>query len=319
MNAALGLLDNALLQSLTYGVAVLGVAFAFRAVRYPDLTADGSFVLGAAASAALMANGWHWLPAMVAACGIGAIAGALTTSLNAWFGVNRLLSGILTTMIAYSVGFRVMSGRSNISLIDQETLFSWPETLDPALLNAGIPLHFATLLVCFAIFAFVAIAIAGLLRTEFGLALRSVGDNPPLSKLLGLRPAGYRFAGLAIANALAGLSGAIVSSRQGFADVNMGVGVVITLIAALLLGEQILIATGLSSKLSFSARVGISPLVGAATYYLLYLLVLRASIWGWIPLPIWPSDLKLLSALVVVGLLAVQNRSDEGSLQSMPI
>ena len=88
----LSLLDNALLQGLSYGIAVIGVMVAFRILRYPDLTPDGSFLLGSAAYASLVVSGVHWLPALIVAFFCGVLAGVLTSLLNSLFGVNRLLT-----------------------------------------------------------------------------------------------------------------------------------------------------------------------------------------------------------------------------------
>ena len=129
----LQVLDNALLQGLTMGVGVLGLAVAFRVLRYPDLTPDGSFLIGAAVFAAFLLGEvpGGWPVALGAAVIAGGLAGWLTAALRSIIGVNRLLTGILTTMIAYSLAFRILGGRPNQGLGDSAALFSGARALEP--------------------------------------------------------------------------------------------------------------------------------------------------------------------------------------------
>ena len=129
MSLLLGLLDNASVQGLTYGVAVLGLTVAFRVIRFPDLTADGSFVLGASAFAAAALRNLPWAVALGCAVLAGAICGLTTTLVHQRLRVGPLLSGILTTMVAYSIAFRVM-GRSNLGLLSVATPYTWLSSWD---------------------------------------------------------------------------------------------------------------------------------------------------------------------------------------------
>ena len=130
MLETLSIIDNTLLQGLGYGLGVLGVALAFRVVRYPDLTPDGSFLVGSTAFASMVVAGAHWSLAVLCSMTIGAAAGAVTALLHFCFGVHRLLSGILTSMACYSIGFRILDGRSNVGLNDVTTMFSLASEID---------------------------------------------------------------------------------------------------------------------------------------------------------------------------------------------
>lgn len=121
------------------------------------------------------------------------------------------------------------------------------------------------------------------------------------------KPSRLQAQGLALANGLVGVSAAVVVSRQGFVDINMAVGIVITLIAALVIGEAVLRIFGIDPARSVSTRI-LAVFMGTVLYFLLYILILRASILGWIPVEIRPTDLKLLSALAVVLAVSVRNR-----------
>lgn len=304
----LSLIDNSLLQGLGYGLAVLGMMLSFRILRYPDLTADGSFLLGSATYAAVVLGGHAWPLALAAAFCIGVLAGILTSLMHSVFKINRLLTGILTTMIAYSVGFRILEGRPNVSLGASSGVFEYTTQLDLAEWAGNLQIHPGQLLVSVIVVAVVSITLIRLLRSELGLLLRATGSNRGLMAELGHKPAKYQLIGLGIANGIIAISAAIISTRQGFSDVNMGVGVVITLIAALVIGEEFVRVAGFDPARRLGARIT-SAFIGASLYFLLYLFILRASIRGWIPLEITPTDLKLLSAVVVVAVIAVRSRS----------
>lgn len=304
----LSLLDNALLQGLSYGIAVLGITISFRMLRYPDLTADGSFLLG---SVTYVAGAHAGLPIAVAAgmaCGIGVAAGAWTSILNSWLGVNRLLTGILTTMMAYSVAFRVLGGRPNVGLDQVESVFNLGSGWDNLELPRSLHVHPGSLTVSLGLAATASALVLILLRSEWGLMLRATGHNPRLIEELGRKPAAYQLLGLALANGLVAFGGAVTAARQGFADVNMGVGVVIILIAALVMGEGLVRLVGVRTKLALHSRLW-AAFAGATAYFFLYVLVLHASISGWLPFSITPTDLKFFSALVVVTAVALKANS----------
>ena len=301
-------MDNALLQGLTYGIAVLGVSIAFRALRYPDLTADGSFLLGAAVFASAIDLGWTWPFAMAAVIAVGAGCGLVTAALNSRVGVNRLLSGILTSMMCYSVAFWVLSGRSNVNVADKASVFGIAEQLESQILPDFSMLHPVTIIELLAVSGLVMFVVHRLLTSDLGIILRAMGDNEDLVESTGRQPKTYVMIGLAVANGAVGLSGGLVVARQGFADVNMGFGVIITFVAALVIGEELLRLLGWDPARNLKARV-LSGLVGGCVYFLLYLTILRLSILGYLPIRIQPTDLKLMSAGIVVAFVFLRYRT----------
>ena len=315
MGQLLSVLDNALIQGCGYGVAVIGIALAFRVLKYPDLTADGSFLIGAAVFGAMVTAGTGWFAAAFAAFAAGAISGLVTAILHTKIKVNRLLSGILTAMMCYSVSFWILRGRSNINLAEHTTMFTAVETLDSSSALIGSGLHPATLALSAIIAGIVALAICLLLSSEFGVVLRATGENEALVQELGRRPQVYLNAGLALANGLVGLGGCLITARQGFADVNMGFGVIITLVAALVIGEEVARLIGLDPSRRLLGRA-LSGIIGACVYFLFYLIILRASILGWIPIRIQPTDLKLMSALIVVAFVLVKSHTEKTGISS---
>lgn len=310
MDQLLSVLDNALLQGLGYGIAVVGIAIAFRSLKYPDLTADGSFLIGAAIFGAVTTSGGGWLIASMTATAGGGVAGAMTALMHSKAGVNRLLSGILTAMMCYSIAFWVLSGRSNVNLANFDTMFSWAESADAQAPWAASNLHFATVVMSAGIAIVIVAAVYLLLKSEFGVVLRATGENEALVEGLGRRPQRYQLAGLVLANGLIAFAGSLIAARQGFADVNMGFGVIITLVAALVIGEEIARAVNLAPERSLAGRT-FSGVLGACVYFFLYLAILRASILGWFPVRIQPTDLKLMSALIVLVFVVIRSQTSK--------
>lgn len=295
---------NIILQGATFGVATLGVCLAFRICRYPDLTADGSFILGACVFSVLLQSELNILLSIVIAILAGAASGAFTGIIGCYFKVNRLLSGILTSMIAYSVCFRVMNGRSNVGvpevnsyLSEIGTYISFDSTLYVKALMA-IPVCLFTM--CLVYF---------FLRTELGLILRASGENPELCEQLERRPALFIVLGLALSNALIAFSGILVTTQLGFADINMSVGLIITLIAGLVLGEEVFRIFKKGERLGIHARI-VASILGMTLYYFFYLVVLKASINGWLPMDIQPTDLKLVSAIILISIFILKSKNN---------
>lgn len=294
----MSLILNVILQGLTYGVAVMGISIALRVLRYPDLTADGSFLLGAAVFANLLLRSIPWELALPVAMVAGGTAGIVTALLHTWLGVGRLLSGILTTMGCYSLAFRVLGGRATVGTADLRTMFSGVTLSAPGS---------AQVIVSMVAVGLACACVLWLLQSETGLILRATGDNRPLLRDTGHNPAVYEVAGLFVANALVATSGAMVCAEQGFADLGMGVGVIVTLIAALVLGEQVLPFRALW------VRQCAAPVIGASLYYFLYLGIVRASVRGWLPVQVQPTDLKIIAAVTVV--LSLVIRRSRGGLK----
>jgi putative ABC transport system permease protein len=138
--------------------------------------------------------------------------------------------------------------------------------------------------------------------------LRATGANSDLAAAFGHRPAVQRAIGLALANGMIGASGALVSAQQGFADINMGAGAVVTFIAALVIGEELLRTVRRGRPLSLDLRL-LAAFIGATLYFFLFLLVLQASWFG--AVAVSPTDLKLLSALLVALAIAIRRRPSD--------
>jgi len=285
---SISLLLHALEQGLVFGIMVLGVFITYKILDFPDLTVEGSFPLGAAVVAKVIFSGgdplWGTFLAMIA----GSLAGLITGLLHTKLKLTNLLSGILTMTLLYSVNLRIM-GKPNIPLLGKITLLGEIKNYFPHLsMDYLIPFFFLFLVV---IIKFV---IDYFLSTEIGLTIIATGDNEQMIKSLGVNTDITKIIGLCLSNALVGLSGALFAQYSGFADVNMGLGTVVSGLACVIIGISII-------KIPTVFWRTIAVLVGSLIYRFLMIIALR---YGY-NLGFKPGDLKLISVLLVIIALAM--------------
>ena len=283
-------------QGLAYAGLALGTYLTLRVLNFPDLTVDGSFALGGGTAAVLITNGVPVPVALLVAFGFGALAGLVTGLIHTRLGVNDLFAGILTTTGLYSITLRLM-GRSNIPLTDT------PRGIDQLPdLSAGFDDEWSLALTLVVLGLVLLLAL--LLSTDFGLALRALGNNPTMARANGINQRRGLNIGIAAANGLVGLSGALVALFQGFADVTMGIGSLILGLGMVIIGESILRPRTVPVAL-------IAAVAGAVVF--------RGLIAVALALGLEPVDLKLVTAvLLLVALAAGRLRIPGLSAQSKP-
>ena len=265
-------------QGLLWGVMVLGVYITFRVLDFPDLTVDGSFTLGAAVAARLIFDGYDpWLgSALALVCGI--LAGLLTGVLNTKLKIAPLLAGILMMIALYSINLRIMGGKSMISLLRMDTIYT-----DVA--GAGVPQGLAVVVLSLAAVVVLCWFMYMFLQTEIGMALRATGDNERMIRSLGVNTDNMKILGLALGNGLVALSGALVAQYQSFSDVGMGIGMIVVGLASVIVGEVVIGQGGLLRTLT-------AVICGSIIYRAVIAVVMRLG------LP--TTDLKLFTAVLVV-------------------
>jgi putative tryptophan/tyrosine transport system permease protein len=304
----MALLISALSVGLILSLLAIGVFISFRIFSFPDITADGSITLGAAVAATLMVGGIHPLSATLAGTAAGAVAGAVTGILHTRFRIHGLLSGILVMTALYSVNLRIM-GKSNLPLMSSRTLASTAESAALRLTGGRDTLKVwgwdvrtqdaAALAACLVITPLVCVGLYLFMRTNLGTAMRATGDNPQMIRALGVNVEGMIILGLAISNGCIALSGALLAQYQGFADVQMGIGMVVWGLASVILGEALIGTAGIGLTL-------MGVVMGTVLFRLLVATALR---WG-----LDANDLKLVTAvfvfvaLVLPGMLARAGR-----------
>ena len=282
-------------QSLIISFVVMGIMIPFRILGFPDLTSEGAFPLGGCVAAVVLAAGFHPLLAMLMALICGFAAGCTTAWIHLRFRINTLLAGILVLTMLYSINLRIM-GRTNIALFNFDSLFKW---ISPSMANMPTFKIVVVGVLVLLVFA------AGwyFFLTERGITVRAAGAGPQMAEAQGINVWTITLLGVGAGGALSALGGSIMVQSQGFADVNMGLGILINGLAALIIGESVV---GRSSTLRQLA----APVVGSAIYYQLISLCLTIGL--------KPADLKLATGLFVLLMLGLPQLRSGGRYRILP-
>jgi putative ABC transport system permease protein len=286
-----------LIGSITIGLVLallaLGSFISFRIFDFPDVTAEGSFTFGAAITAALIVAGTNPVVATGIAFAGGMLAGSATGLIHTRFKINPLLSGILVMTALYSVNLHVM-GKSNVPLLSQNTLFTWFENFSISISGKDATVNLIgwivpakdlwTLAFCFVIIVAFSLLLLWFFRTNIGTAMRATGDNSQMIRALGVNTKSMIIFGVAISNGFIALSGSMLAQFQGFADVQMGIGMMVWGLASVIIGEALISNNSLGLVIA-------GTVIGAVLFRLLVAIALR---WG-----MNPNDLKLITAVFV--------------------
>lgn len=264
---------------LVYGIVAIGIYLTFRVIDFPDLSCDGSFVLGSATSAMLIQSGCDPYLSLLAATVAASIAGLITAILNLKFKISNLLSGIIVAFMLYSINLRAMGNIPNISLSENITIFTYSNPILMLILMVSL----------------IVILIAYFLSTDLGLALRVIGQNKKLALNIGINTSIMTATCLILSNGLIGLGGGIFTQYQGFADVSSGAGTVLIGFAAVIIGEKILPFKGMIASV-------LSCIIGSIAYRILVAFALRSE---WLGLE--SQDLNLITGIMIIVIMIVPN------------
>jgi len=285
---------TALQMALCLGPMAMGIFITMKVFNIPDITTDGSYTLGAVVTAVLLSANvplWIVLPISILC---GALAGTITGFIHTKLGIDALLSGILVMTALYSVNLIIL-GRSNIPLIGTASIFDLLSLPFAGSLNA---LLIAALFVLVLLFL-----IIYLLRTDFGIAMRATGNNPVMTKAMGANNDRIKIIGLAMANGLTATSGFLVAQYQGFADINMGIGIVITGLGSVLIADAIRLWTGIRK-------------IGRQIMLVLFgCMIFQAVLAFTLSVGVDPNLLKMVTALFVLTIVAIPKLSKTFSKQ----
>ncbi|KQL33619.1 ABC transporter permease [Psychrobacillus sp. FJAT-21963] len=293
-------------QGIIYAIMALGVYLSFRVLDFPDLTVDGSFVTGAGVAATMIVLGYHPAAATAVAIVIGFLAGCVTGFLHTKGKINALLSGILMMIALYSINLRIMGltsansiGRPNIPLLNAETIFIqfqtfWSSlgidsTINQFFSMMGVqylPATWGTLFIMIIIVLLIKFIVDWFLKTEVGLAIRATGDNKKMIRSLSANTDTLVIVGLGFSNALVAFSGALIAQYAKFADIGMGIGMIIIGLASVIIGEAVF---GTKTIL----RTTFAVIAGAIIYRIVLGLALRVDLLD-------TGDMKLITAVIVI-------------------
>lgn len=260
---------------IIYAILALGVFLSFRSLNMPDMTVDSGFTLGAAVSVIMSVSGHPFLGLLLAFIAGGG-AGCVTALLHTKLKIQPLLAGILTMLGLYSINLKVMGGKANIPLLNKPTVYSFMEEL--------IPGDYTRLLFDVIILLGVLLLFYLFLKTRLGFALRATGDNEQMVRSQGVNTDLIIVIGMALSNGLVSLSGALIAQEQSFVDVGMGIGMVVIGLASVIIGEAL-----------FGVKTLFRRLVAVILGSILYRLIIAIALELGMP----PTDLKLVSAVIV--------------------
>lgn len=282
MSNLLSLLTSAFSQGLLWSLLAIGVFLTFRILDIPDMTAEGSYPLGAGIAAISIINGRSPISACFLAFFGGAVAGLVTGLLHTKLKIPALLAGIITMTGLYSITSRVM-GAPNLPLLGQRTIFSFFQDYGLSKQNSVI--------VTGIIFVLVIVVLLYLFfRTEIGLAIRSTGDNIAMSEANGINTDTMKLIGFMISNGCISLAGALLAQNNNFADLNSGTGTIVIGLASVIIAEVLV------HNQPFLIRL-LTIVLGASIYRFILALVFETNVQA--------SDSKLASALVLTICLAI--------------
>lgn len=287
-------------MGIIFAIMALGVYISFRVLNFADMTVDGSFVTGGAVAAVMIVNGISPILASLAALIVGFFAGCLTGLLHTKGKINDLLSGILMMLALYSINLRIMGltledgvSRPNIPLLNTETIFTQVNRFfnGIGLADYGILIFMVLLTLLFKFLT------DYFLKTEIGLSLRATGDNHRMIRSFSANTDGLIILGLGISNAFVAFAGALIAQYNQFADVGMGIGMIVVGLASIIIGEAIF------GKKTI-ARTTLAVVFGAIIYRIFITLALNQGILD-------ASDQKLVTAIIVILALVLPKMIDK--------
>lgn len=267
---------SAISQGMLWAILGLGIFMTYRILDFPDMTAEGSFPLGAAVCVTAITHGVAPIVATLLGVGAGMIAGLVTGLLYTKGKIPVILAGIL-----------VMSGLNSVILFVMRTpnlsLLNHP-ILQDSFHRFGLPDYFDTVLLGFISLGILIAVLLFFFNTDLGQGYIATGDNETMARSLGIKTDRMKILGLTLSNGVIALSGALIAQNDGYADVNKGIGVIVIGLASIIIGEVIF------QELTLAERL-IAIVVGSIIYQLLILVVIK--------LGFDTTYLKLFSAIIL--------------------
>lgn len=291
-------------EGLVYAIMALGVYITYKILDFPDLSVDGTFPLGAAVTAAGIANGLPFIgtispvAALFISFTVGALAGCITGLIHVKLKVRDLLSGIIVMTALYSINLRI-AGKANLPIFSKETIFS-NSSLSAHVPEAASP--FIVTIILFVIVMICKVLLDAYLQTRSGYLLRAVGDNDVLVTSLAKDKGLVKIVGLAIANGFAALAGSVYCQQKGFFEISIGTGTMVIGLANVIIGTQLLKRVGF-------IRSTTAVIIGSIVYKAcvsIALLLNDLHIAGLdLSIPVTASDLKLITSVLFLIILVV--------------
>lgn len=281
----LSVLQSAVAQGAIWAVMALGIYISYRVLEFADLSVDGSFALGGAVSMVMTVNGVNAFASLPVSLLAGMCAGLVTAFMATKLKIPGLLSGILTMLALYSINLMIM-GTSNIQIKDNLSVIKLVQTVLP------LPRDTVAIIIGAVFSVALVLALYWFFGTELGCAIRATGNNPHMARALGANTDVMTMCGLALSNGLVALSGALWVQYQGWADVGMGTGTMVTGLASIIIGQTLFRFL----RRSFALKL-LTAALGSVSYWIIVTIVVQ--------LGLGANNMKLITAAMVVVFLAV--------------
>lgn len=295
------MIEGIFVEGLIFAIMALGILISYRILDLADLTCDGSVATGAAVATMCIVNGLGITVGLIMAFLVGVLTGLVTAMIHNKLKIPALLAGILTMTMLYSVNLRILGNKANVSLVRVDTLYRlFPKWF------SFIPSDWAALLGTLIFVVVVTVLMDLFFRSDIGMAIGALGGNEQVIISQGMNPSVLKMIGLGLSNGLIALSGGLLAQYQGFADANLGQGMVVQGLAAVMIGEFLFS----SNKISL---ITLRCILGGIIYKGLMFLGRK---YGYL-VGITPNDFKLLTGiLVIISLTVAKTRalaSDKGA------
>ncbi|MGD1817177.1 MAG: ABC transporter permease [Pleomorphochaeta sp.] len=289
------MIEGIFVDGLIFSIMVIGILISFRVLDFADLTCDGSVATGAAVATMHIINGGSIFFALILAFLVGTLAGMVTATIHNKFKIPGLLAGILTMTMLYSINLRILGNKANVPLLRIDTFYTLlPERFSS--INPSIAVLIGTLFVVL----IVKVLVDVFFRTDLGLAVGALGGNEQMVISQGMNPDYLKLLGIGVSNGLIALSGGLLAQYQGFADANLGQGMVVQGLAAIMIGEFLFSSNRIS-------LITLRAVLGAIIYKTLMFFGRK---YGYL-IHITPNDFKLLTGvLVIVSLWVAKSRTN---------
>ncbi|MDI9508882.1 MAG: ABC transporter permease [Clostridiales bacterium] len=285
----LAIIIGILEEGLVYGILALGVYITYKILDFPDLSVDGTFTLGAAITVTLISADVNPILTLLLSFITGAIAGIITGIIHVKFKVRDLLSGIIVMTALYSINLRI-AGSANVAIFMRESIFD-NDFIDKMISKEFRP--YLMLMIIFIIAVIMKVLLDLYLRTKSGYLLRAVGDNETVVTSLAKDKGVMKIIGLSIANALVALSGGIFAQKNGFFEITMGTGALVTGVASVIIG------TSIFRKLTF-VKATTAVVIGSILYKACVQLAMSQDI-------LVQQDQKLITSMLFLIILVTSN------------
>lgn len=275
-------------EGFAYAVLALGVYITYKILDFPDLSVDGTFPLGGAVTAVLITAGVNPLLALLLSFLIGAVAGIITGIIHVKFKVRDLLSGIIVMTALYSINLRI-AGSANVPIFMKDSIFENNLTNKLAFTSFS---PFIVVVILFLIVLVMKIMLDLYLGTKSGYLLRAVGDNETVVTSLAKDKGVMKIIGLSLANAFVAVSGSIFAQKNGYFDISIGTGAIVTGVASVIIG------TNMFQRLS-KVKATTAVVIGSVLY--------KACVAVAINLGLKAQDQKLITSVLFLVILITSN------------